>query len=71
MSVPQSMLKNAEAQIRACGRKGLTLRIGSESAAIQQLVEDGVIYREIDDGDHYKYTHPDAVDRKRKARSIA
>lgn len=66
MSVPPIMLRSAEDQVRARGRAGLVLRIGSESRAIQQLVEDGTIYQEIEDGDHYKFTHPDAVDRKRK-----
>lgn len=66
MTVPATMLKSAEDQVRARGRAGLVIRIGAESRAIQQLVEDGTIYQEIDDGDHYKYTHPDAVDRKRK-----
>jgi hypothetical protein len=30
------------------------------------LVEDGVIYQEVADGGHYKFTHPDVVDRKRR-----
>lgn len=66
MRVPEKMLRSAEDQVRQRGRAGLVLRIGAESRAIQQLVEDGTIYQEIEDGDHYKYTHPDIVDRKRK-----
>ena len=67
MTVPIAMLRSAEDQVRARGRAGLVIRIGAESKALQQLVEDGVIYQEIDDGDHYKFTHPEIVDRKRKA----
>lgn len=69
MNVPTAMLRSAEDQVKARGSAGLVLRIGSESRAIQQLVEDGTIYQEIEDGDHYKFTHPDIVDRKRKAKS--
>lgn len=64
--VPEKMLRSAEDQVLQRGRAGLVLRIGAESRAIQQLVEDGMIYQEIEDGDHYKYTHSDIVDRKQK-----
>lgn len=66
MRVPEKTLRSAEDQVLQRGRAGLVLRIGAESRAIQQLVEDGTIYQEIEDSDHYRFTHPDVVDRKRR-----
>lgn len=66
MRVPEAARARAEAQVKAAGRRGYFVTIGFESAALCELVEDGVIYQEVAvDGRGYKFTHPDIVDRSK------
>lgn len=54
-ALPKPVIDSTLAKIKAAGRKGLIVRIGTESRALQVLVEDGTIWQSVLDGQHYKF----------------
>jgi hypothetical protein len=54
-ALPKPVIEATIAKVKAAGRRGLIVPIGTESRALQVLVEDGVIWQSVHDGSHYKF----------------